>query len=265
MKSIDTLVKDIYKFLETGSVDLQKLASNIATVLAEKIAANRKPSLSMSQLGKPARRLWNDINYPPKVSGKDRLKFLYGDIIEAVILYLVEASGHSVKDCQRCVEVDGVKGAIDAIVDGSLIDVKSASPFTFEKFQKSSLGSNDSFGYLAQINGYNDALKLPRKAFLVVNKVSGEILLYNVDDDFESVDVHKLIKEQKESLKHNKPPAKPCYEPVPFGKSGNMVVARQCKWCPHLKRCWKNVTPVKYSNGVEYFTKIVKTPRNLKD
>jgi hypothetical protein len=264
-KKLGSLVKDIYQFLEKGEVDVEALSKDIATSLASKIGTTRTPSLSMSQLGKPARRLWNDINYPAEVGGQARLKFLYGDIIEAVILHLAKAAGHTVTDQQKVVEVDGVKGAIDAVIDSDyLVDVKSASPYTFEKFKKSTLADEDSFGYLPQINGYNEKLKKPYKAFIVVNKVTGEILVYNVDDYFESVDVHKLIKDKKEMLESEQPP-QPCYNPVPFGKSGNEVVPKQCKWCPHLKRCWKDAKPVEYSTGIEYFTKIVKMPKKLKE
>lgn len=260
-KTLKTLVKDVYDFLEHGEINAEALAKDIALSLAEKVGKTRKPSLSMSQLGKPSRLLWYSIKEPVKVSGKDRLKFLYGDIIEAVVLHLVKASGHSVTDQQKQIEVDGVKGSIDAIVDGALVDVKSASPTTFNKFSTGLDIHNDSFGYLAQINGYNEALKKDEVAFLVVNKVTGELLVSYVDSDFDFVDVKELIKKQKRCLKNKKNTAERCYTPVPHGESGNEVLPKDCTYCPYKFKCWDNLKAVEYSTGTKYFTKIVKQPR----
>lgn len=75
------------------------------------------------------RKQWYDTNAPESAEDMDPhtlLKFLYGNILEEIILFLAEEAGHSVEKRQATVELDGIVGH-DAIIDGTLVDVKSAS------------------------------------------------------------------------------------------------------------------------------------------
>ena len=267
MKTPDTIAEDIYKYLESyGHISdeaIEELILSLSTVLKEKLQGYRVPSLSMSSIGKPARKVWMDINNPTKPSGKDRLKFLYGDIIETFVLWLCKQAGHTVERQQESTTVDGIKGSIDAIIDGKyLCDVKSASEYSFKKFKEKTLPMKDSFGYLAQISGYQEGLGGNLKPFfLAVNKVSGEICTYFPDEDFDLVNVHDIIKEKKEVLKSKEMPDKPCTEPVEIGSSGNKGLSVVCKLCPHKFDCWKDLRVFKYSKGTEYLTTVVKEPR----
>jgi len=137
MASINTLVEDVYRLLEEGTTeDLTEKANEFGNRLASLILDRLKPkeekrTLRMSNIGKPDRMLWYEINRTiPKeeFNGPTYLKFLYGDLIEEVVLFLSEAAGHTVSDRQRQVTVDGIVGHIDAVIDGVLIDVKSTSP-----------------------------------------------------------------------------------------------------------------------------------------
>ena len=118
------------------------LAWNTSQVKAEKYEGK----LRMSSIGKPARQLWYDKHSPKDRKDEDsglNLKFLYGHIIEHLVLYLAELAGHNIKDQQRKVEVSGVSGHIDSIIDGEVCDVKSASPFSFKKFQSGEIVGDD--------------------------------------------------------------------------------------------------------------------------
>lgn len=258
------LVEDIYKYLESYSEvspeAADELAQALKEVIVQKLSRFRKPSLSMSGIGKPPRKIYMDLHNVTKPAGPARLKFLYGDIIETLVLWLCRQAGHTVTDQQKTVEIDGVTGSIDAIIDGVLCDVKSCSTNSFKKFKHGTLPSQDSFGYLPQISGYRTCLKQEATPFfLAVDKVTGELATYFPDPDFDLPDIHKVIEVAKKASEEC--PSEPCAKPVAYGKSGNEVVASCCKYCPHLFKCFPHAKEYKYSTGSEYFTKIVKEPK----
>src|SRR5690606_2590048 len=80
----------------------------------------RSDTLRFSKLGTPDRKLWYESRgeRQEEMSPKTYLKFLYGDLIEAFVLYLCKEAGHSVTNEQEEVEVLGVKGHVDAVIDG---------------------------------------------------------------------------------------------------------------------------------------------------
>lgn len=260
--------KDIYKYLESypkvSAKDSKRLADMIAAVVTEKLQQYRKPSLSMSSIGKPSRKLWMDIKYPTKPDGQARLKFLYGDIVEVLVIWLLQQTGHKVTKTQAKVKVNGVTGSIDLLLDGELRDVKSCSSHSFKKFKEGTLPDNDPFGYCAQLAGYNSHFKSANPGFIAVNKESGEICEYLPDKEWDLPNPKAVIDRAKTALKGKTMPEVPCYSPQPFGSSGNMAVSSHCKYCPHLKRCWPKARAFKYSTGTEYLTVVKKVP-NVKE
>jgi hypothetical protein len=150
-KRIDTLATDIKQLIAdiSNGKPANMTEENINVFLQnikEAILAWNKPSdrtenqgkLRMSVIGKPPRQLWYD-KYSPKEKKEDdaglNLKFLYGHIIEHLVLYLAELAGHKIEDQQKKIEIDGITGHIDSKIDGEICDVKSASSFSFKKFQ----------------------------------------------------------------------------------------------------------------------------------
>ena len=264
-KKIDSLVKDIYKYLESYTAVTPEQSAELALVLSQvicdKLSTFRRPALSMSCIGHPKRKLKLELEHPTKPTGKQRLRFLYGDILEAVILWLAKLSGHTVESQQESVELDKVKGHIDAIIDGDLVDVKSCSPQSYKKFLGGTLPSCDPFGYLAQISGYKECLKKDHAHFLAIDKVSGDLCLYTPDAEFDLPNPQEVIKSAREAIcAKSFKDLPPCAEPVPAGKSGNMKLATDCKYCVFRNKCWDNLRVFKYKTGPEYFTKIVKEP-----
>ena len=141
--------------------------------------------LRMSVLGKPPRQLWYDRFSPKKTKSYDaslNIKFLYGHILEHLLLYLAELTGHKVADQQKKVEIDNIKGHIDATVDGEVCDVKSASSFSFKKFKTGELVGDDPFGYHAQLSGYETGMGTNQGGFLVMDKSSGDVCFYKPDE-----------------------------------------------------------------------------------
>ena len=154
------MVDDIYKVFEDyqspSEEDLETFSKNIANIVSSRIAEKResKQNLRLSQIGVPNRKLWYSMNTDQSetLSGQDRLKFMYGDIIEELLNLLIKTSGHKLEDLQKELTINGVVGHQDCTIDGVVTDIKSASSFAFKKFTDGSLlRGNDPFGYLAQI------------------------------------------------------------------------------------------------------------------
>src|SRR5690606_20206525 len=96
-------------------------------------------------------------NEGEKINGPALLKFLYGHIVEELVFPLLEKAGFNVQKRQQTVGIqvrDGtiVEGHIDAIVDGTITDIKSANSRGFDKFKYHKLEYNDPFGYLDQLD-----------------------------------------------------------------------------------------------------------------
>ena len=230
---------------------------------AEKYAGK----LRMSILGKPSRQLWYD-KFSPKDKKEENaglnLKFLYGHIIEHLVLYLAELAGHKIEDQQMKVEIDGVTGHIDSKIDGEICDVKSASSFSFKKFQTGEIVGDDPFGYHAQLSGYETANGTKDGGFLVVDKSTGDICFYK-PDDMAKPNVKTLIKNLKTTLEQDTPPEK-CY-PYKEEKNGNKTLAIGCQFCPHKWGCHadanggKGLRVFRYSNKDTILTEVIKLPK----
>ena len=269
--TLSNLVEDIYKVVD-GQVQIDdnafdNLARSIAETLKNRLSQSDpvRKTLGLSSVGKPLRRLWyelkSDVTDMAKPSPDLRLKFLYGDIIEDILLWLAEVSGHTVTDRQKEVEYRGVVGHIDSIIDGEVVDIKSASATSFKKFDRGTLPDDDPFGYLAQITAYDKVVGKGNPAFLVMDKVTGQLTLYRPDPVFDMPDVDGIIDKAREALSSNTPPKEPCYQPVPDGTSGNMKLSKGCSYCPFKKLCFPELRMFKYSDGIRYLTKVVKEPR----
>ena len=274
MKKLENLVSDIYfvlspltegEALDISDKDIDDFGEAIKDVVRHWATPKARDSntLRMSNIGKPSRQLWYDLKYKREESSFENshlpIKFLYGHLLEEVLLFLVKMSGHKVEDEQKEVEVKGVKGHIDCKIDGEVIDIKTASGFAFNKFRNGTLREDDPFGYMAQLAGYEEAEGTTNGGFLVINKESGELTLYQ-PEELDKPYAPKIIEDIKESLNNNEPP-EVCYEPIPEGKSGNMKLPKNCVYCNHKFRCYPDLRVFKYSKGLVYFTEIVNEPK----
>lgn len=276
-KTIDTLVEDIYKVVKEGTTVSEDLAFKFGSKMAQLIKmklsprAARTPRLSMSSIGKPDRQAWYEVKGYPKEEMQPHtyLKFIIGDLWEALLMTLAEAAGHKVEGVQDKLTLEGVNGYRDGKIDGVTIDVKSASTYSFQKFKDGSLRSNDPFGYMHQLAGYHQAdpseSKAKQAGFLAGDKQNGHIYLMKLQES-ELPDATARIKHLNKLIESDTPPEK-CYEPLPSGKSGNMKLAIGCSYCAFKNECWKDANDGKglrsftYSYGVEHLVKVVKEPK----
>lgn len=272
MKTIDTIVADIYGMFGDDHFphDPQEFVSfgkSLEELFHERFNSVRgKASLRMSNIGRPDRQLWYDLNgkgVKEKLQPATLIKFAYGDMIEQMILLYAKMAGHKVEQEQAEVSLDGITGHIDAIIDGVLVDVKSASTYSFQKFENGALfeTGNDPFGYVAQICGYMEATGCERGGFLAVDKTLGKICFCEIPAHVVSAyKVRERIAHIKDVVHGEEPPPR-CYAPVPDGKSGNMKLGVGCSYCPHKFNCWDDLKTYYYSTGPRYLTKVVKPPR----
>lgn len=270
---IETLVQDIRDRLTSGKPfdadTVDQFSHNLAKKLAIRLSQeNARPTLRMSNLGtKCDRKLWYSVNKPElaePLSASARLKFLFGDILEEVLLFLARAAGHSVQSEQAEVTLNGVKGHIDGIVDGELLDCKSASSYGFRKFKDHGLEQDDPFGYIAQGDGYltassgnPDLVNKSRFHFLAVDKQLGQLALDTYPKQL--VDYEKLIDDKRAMLSRATPPNRG-YSDLPDGASGNRKLDIACSYCAYKSSCWSNLRAFSYARKPVFLTKVVRTP-----
>ena len=276
MKDITTLIPDIYAVIEgKGGWDAtitEYLSTEISKIAEVRFSEEQKQRgyLSMSSLGTPCqRKLWYQVNQPEDaipLGAKTLGNFFYGDLIEALVLSLAKAAGHSVEGEQDTMEINGIKGHRDAVIDGMTVDVKSAAGRGMGKFYNNNLVNDDPFGYLSQLSSYvyagkDDPLVLDKThgAFLAVNKERFELALdiYN----FEEYLTYKEeeVEYTKSMVAHPTPPDR--LPDVPQSKtSPNRVLGVTCSYCPFKYECWPNLRMFQYAKGPVYMTQVIKTP-----
>lgn len=277
MKTIDTLISDIYSMLEQG-VDVEQphvkealdevgsLVREAVEIILREGQRTGVSNLRLSAIGKPDRQIWYGVKGEEgeSINGQTKIKFLMGHVLEALLICLTKASGHEVTEAQDTVEVEGVLGHQDCRIDGWLVDIKSASSFAFKKFKEGTLSEDDSFGYIPQISAYATRHGDKQAAFFAIDKNSSELTLLKVHD-MEMIDAPARVRHLKGVVNSEQVPER-CYSDVADGASGNRKLAIGCVFCAYKKKCWsdanggKGLRAFQYSNGVRYLTTVAKTP-----
>ena len=278
MKTTDNVVQDIYALMESKEADpsvdveaeIEKFGEGIKELMRtefgrEKREDNRK--LRLSNIGRTDRYLWNHFNGTDgeKLLPHTYIKFMYGHLIEEMLLFLTRMAGHTVTDEQKVCKVEGVVGHMDCKIDGVVTDVKSASSFGFKKFKDGSLVDDDSFGYIDQIKAYAHDCGETQVGWLTMDKANGHLTYLKYD--LENTDSEKLKEPIVDRVKHIKQlvegdePTEYCYDPVPDGKSGNMKLAIGCSYCQFKEHCYPNMRVFKYSFGPKFLVDVVNEPR----
>tara|TARA_Y100000310_G_scaffold289645_1_gene316198 strand:+ start:969 stop:1829 length:861 start_codon:yes stop_codon:yes gene_type:complete len=274
-RNLSTITQDFQSLWDNAvapcSEDLKVFCDNVGAAITSSFLDQNKERtvLRMSSIGKPFRQLWYETHYP-EMNEENRneyslmIKFLYGHILEELLVLLLKTSGHSVEEQQKEHDIDGVKGHQDARVDGVLVDFKSASGRSFAKFKNQRLVEDDPFGYVGQISAYASANNDKEAAFIVIDKQSGEVTVMPIHS-LEMIDPEERIQNLKDALEKDVPPDK-CYSSVTDGQSGNLKLNSNCNWCRFKFDCWadandgKGLRGFKYANGIRYLTQVRKVP-----
>lgn len=279
VKSIDTLVDDIYALFqkdeghECNEEYLDQFANAIKDLVRTRMAqkkGKKGPVLRLSSIGKPICQLWHEENKYDELendlSSPTLIKFMFGDIIEQLVILFAKEAGHKVEREQEAVHLGGVKGHIDCVIDGVVVDVKSASSYSFKKFTEGTLFDNDPFGYIGQITSYVRATGLGQGAFLAMDKQLGKLALLRVDAPIlEQYEPEARIEYVKTNIRSTNAPSRQ-YEPVPDGKSGNLALNVNCSYCKAKQVCWKDANNGKglrtflYSTGPKFLVHVEREP-----
>jgi hypothetical protein len=280
MPSITSLVKDIEGVVDKGITVTDEQRKELGDALAKAVLdgigkkEERPTYLRMSNMGTPCeRKLWYSVNKPEDaepLDAKTKIKFTYGNMYEAFALFLAKMAGHKVEGEQQRMEYNGVVGHRDAVIDGVVVDVKSASAYGMEKFKNNGLYQNDPFGYVDQLNLYRHASQddplvtvKGEAAFLAIDKVNGEMVvdIYKKTDK----DYDQEIERKKEMLAQPEPPRRH-YLPEADGTSGNYKIPTPCGYCAYKYTCYSDANNGQglrkflYSNGPRWLTRVVKVP-----
>ena len=271
MKKIEDLVEDIYAVLVNNEaaegVDVDKVVDNFGeamkNILKNQVLTKHDDGgqLRMSSIGKQERYLWyRHRQYKSEqMTPATLMKFLYGHATEELVLAMAALSGHEVTHQQHKAEVNGVKGSMDCLIDGMLMDVKTASPFGFKKFKEGKLRDDDPFGYIDQLRGYAESLGHNEGGWLVIDKVGGHLCTH-----LESFKYDDSIRDRIDYLKcmvKDEQIPEQCFDTVPEGKSGNMKLAMECSYCIYKQHCFPDVKVFAYSTGPRFLADVQNYPK----
>lgn len=297
-KTIHTLVDDIHSVIEgQGGWDesyAKWFSDEVFRISMERFSKPQEPRdyLGLSAIGTPCKRkLWYQVNMSEKqepLPVRALGTFFYGDLIEAWILSLAMASGHKVEGMQDRLDVHGIKGHRDAVIDGVTVDVKSASAMAMSKFEKHAVKEDDPFGYYSQLSSYvyagkDDPLVTDKThgAFLVVQKDSFKLVLDMYDFSEELKNKEKEIEEIKSIVAHGDPPPRhkwnyydyktkttkyaedmPEWNSAKKDYTGNRKLSVGCRYCPFKDHCWPEKRTFLYKGKAPLELTVVKnTPR----
>lgn len=277
MKSIKTLIPDIYSLLKSNKEWFNdELARTLSDDLSRRLRASLGPreargSLRLSQMGPRCPcALWHSVLHPERAEPLPpwaEIKYAFGHVIEALAITLTKAAGHTVTGEQDELDLDGIIGHRDCVIDGCIVDIKSAASISFNKFRSGEIAKSDGFGYLDQLDGYvlasaNDPLvEVKDKGYLlVIDKQLGHMCLYEHEvTDERARAIKDRIRDYKRITSYAEAPACSC-RTIPQGASGNQQLDTVASYSPYKYCCRPDLRCFKYSGGPVYLTKVVRKP-----
>ncbi len=275
MKRIDTLVSDIRDLLEHPTLkrpdrDLTLDAVNgmASAILKPFKERSNGYSLRMSSIGKGIRKHWFESRFGTETpDAESKMRFVMGDIMEEYLFYLAKLTGHAVTHQQHVVNIEGVEGHIDSIIDGhALVDGKTASDNNYKKFVNGLTPEKDEYGYIYQLAGYyqgltNEGFNLDTVGWLAINKSNSNFGFYKFDIAKLPSAKDRIITIKK-ALDKDKAPEAICEGAEPKeADNGNKEMSFKCRYCPFKDKCWTDYKVYRYANGDKFFTEVTKPLR----
>lgn len=282
-KTIDTLVADIHGLLDEANhhetVGGPDIAQAYSRMLAKRDKRDTLLPLWASEYGDEClRKVWYKryaAEEQAPLAPYVRMKFMYGDVLEELLLALAKDAGHEVVGQQERVSLSNfegeeiLSGRLDAIIDGHVVDVKSMSTFAFKKYSEQGLSKhNDSFGYRWQVALYHHlmveqgrVLENSDPYLLGIDKTLGHMALIPVAHLPTKAEVS--IRAAKMADAVTKPTTVPPrgYEPVTDGASGNMKLDVACSYCDFKNKCYPGLRTFIYSSGPRFLTEVALAPK----
>ena len=213
-----------------------------------------KFELRMSNIGRPLCQLQMEAK-GIKGEGQPynvKMRNTFGDLIEALALFVMKSAGVVVENEQKKVVYkfgeNKIEGRQDVEINKKIWDIKSASPYSFEKKFGEEGGFNevvkdDTFGYASQGFLYSEGQGKDFGGWIAINKSTGEWTVCEtpaLHDEYKKVALDKA-KENFKALQDGVP-FKRNYEAVEetfrSKPTGNKVLGFACSFCPYKLPCW---------------------------
>ena len=259
-KTIETLIPDVYEVMKskdyTGDLDTIAMQCGREVEQAIKNAFEpyeQKKDLRMSSIGRCERAQWYTVKgyTPEEIDGSVYLTFLQGHVLEAMLVALIKLSGHAVTDQQKKHTVEGVNGSQDCTIDGELVDIKTASAWSWDnKFTEEGI-KDDGFGYIKQLSAYGKGDKRKHGYFLALNKNKSTLKLCKQELE---QDVDTFIVDLKDKMESDKPPMR-LAKATTLTKQGEEKLCMTCSFCNFKNDCYGSLIarPIPSGKITNYF------------
>jgi hypothetical protein len=246
------------------------MAASVSSAVQRSFGKHEHRGLRLSGLGpKCPCALWYSIHHPEldePLPPYAKIKYAYGHIIEHMIIGLAKAAGHTVEGEQDEINLDGILGHRDCVIDGCIVDVKSTATRSFLKFRDKTLAQDDSFGYLDQLDGYvlgsmdDPVVRVKDRGYiLAVDKQLGHLALY--EHRIRSEAIKERIQDYKEIVNQSTPPACRCGI-VKDGEGGNLKLDTKASYSAQKFNCHPEIRTFLYADGPRYLVRVVRRPMN---
>ena len=260
-KSINTVVPDVYEVMKSKdySGDLSTIAMQAGREVEEAIKNAFEPyenknELRMSSIGRCERAQWYAVKgyTPEELEGSVYLTFLQGHILESVLVALIKLAGHDVQDQQKKHTVEGINGSQDCTIDGELVDIKTASAWSWDnKFSEDGI-KDDAFGYIKQLSGYGKTEDRKDGYFLAFNKNKSTLKLcrQKLEEDIDT-----YIVDLKDKMESDTPPMR-LANATTFSKAeAKEKLCMTCAFCGFKEDCYGSLIakPVPSGKITNYF------------
>jgi len=261
---MNSILHKVQSYLDKVSKEPVKISDKLVEEFGEACKESLRKQFSeerrekfqvrMSNVGRPLCQLQMEAK---NIKGEGqpynaKMRNTFGDLIEALAIFVMKSAGVEIEDEQKSVKYNfngsTLEGRYDVKIDKKVWDVKSASPYSFEKKFGPAGGfeeviKDDAFGYASQGYLYSESEKVPFGGWIVINKSTGEWLTCEAplaDDEYKAT----AIKNAEDNMKSiiNKKPFKRCYSDIEetfrTKKTGNKVLGFVCSFCPYKLPCW---------------------------
>lgn len=262
----DYLTRVIRGETKLSPANLDLFVEDCRTAVTRQLGGReRSYRIRMSGLGKPlCQQVCDKHGIPETMQYNSIVRFLFGDLTEALLMLALREAGIEIVDYQKEVELElegiTIKGTLDVIIrDRSgkeqVWDIKSASDWAFKnKFTGfggyEHMKNDDPFGYIMQGFLYAEATDLPFGGWIVINKSSGEVAVVEAYD-WTGKDKEAYLKDARERVKFLSDPDVQTFRPFPdefetykrkgeIIRTGNKVLSKECGLCGYKAHCWPN-------------------------
>ena len=267
---------------------IEKFGEDCKNALRKQLSRRGGYRIRMSGLGRPlCQQQLEKAGNVQDVAYNDVMRFLIGDLVEAIAVFTLKGAGvRVVKEQEQCsLELAGetINGTLDIVLEDEegekVWDIKSASPWSYEnKFSGRGgyevIKEDDAFGYIMQGYLYSESQGKPFGGWIAINKSSGEWDFVPAPREQEEdrkaylSDAEKLVKHLINDGKFKVPfeAADEAYtEKGVRIETGNKLMPKTCSFCSFKEKCWKGavfhpkVTSRAKFKPSTWYTKLVKT------